>query len=132
MVALSLKHGEFKFAEGKNWNLPPEVLSEVQHVLHKHFDWDTSGWNPRFTRIESPKQTDGHSCGILALSLIESFCSGEPVHYLAKDIVSHRIKWLTRCVSLHQEVLSEGHRQRTKMGLANDAYMKVLSHASIY
>lgn len=131
MISLSLKDGEFMFAEGKNWCLPQEMLSEAQRVLHEHLDWDTSKWNPRFNRIESPKQTDGNSCGILALSLIESFCSGEPVQYVAKDVISHRIKWLTRCIDLHQEVLSEGRRQRMTMASATDKYIKVLSDALI-
>ena len=102
VVSISLKDQEIQVADGLTRSPPVALVRTIKHFLSQHLNITIDRWGKEYTRISSPQQVDGHSCGPVALAVIESLYSAcNYVDWNAADEVAHRIQWIRRCINLH-------------------------------
>lgn len=133
MIVVSFKDQEIKFAQGLAKRCPPlDMGMKIGDMLRKHFKIDISEWKNEYVELKSPMQKDHHSCGILTLALIESFCTGITVDYNEKDVDDHRIKWLRKCLHRHLNVIKIPNQQSLALKLLVSTAVFSIPHCSLH
>jgi len=109
IICISLADGVIHHGDGfskPKANLPERLFEIIENVFSRFVGVATSTWNkvnPVFECVKSPRQTDGHSCGIVCLVLIERFVlNKQSVDWNPANDNFYRAMWLERCISLHK------------------------------
>ena len=110
MINISFANRRVEYAEGFNREpLPIIIFQEIMSFLKEHLEVDTTSWDSLPKRREAPQQTDGYSCGPIALECILDVCSGfdpskfEPIIWDESLADQRRLDWINRSVWQHWE-----------------------------
>lgn len=127
MIVLSFTEREIRFAEGLNRSPPYDLVDKIKATFHMYFHVNISDWKDSVTRVPSPPQNDGDSCGILTLSHIESLYSGRPIEYNSQpsSVASLRLRWIDRCVRTHIQTQGFVHREIARSSVSAEYGLKV-------
>jgi Ulp1 family protease len=99
-VFISLRDGSVQVADGLDHVPPDNLVPAVISFVSKHLKVETRKWKPSYERLQAPKQSDGHSCGPIALAMFEQEFSGENINWTPQSAKICRINWIRRCISL--------------------------------
>lgn len=100
---INLKDQRIQIADSLSRSPPPKFVQTLLYVL-RVIGVDTSDWNPKCGRLRCPRQQDGQSCGVAALSFIQATCAeahSAADRWSPENSDIYRIRWLERMISYH-------------------------------
>jgi hypothetical protein len=103
MVAIvDFGNRKFLVAEGKYWTVPVNLRRLLFSFL-KSVASDAMEGFPPMARMKCPIQVDSHSCGIVALSVLQGFCVNDKEEDQWSQDAHHgyRLLWLERLLKHH-------------------------------
>jgi len=103
---IDLKGQRIQVADSLDMPPPPNFVRALLYVLGIA-GINTSEWSPVWERLPCPIQQDGHSCGVAALSFIQSRCADSDItglQWSPQNSDIYRLRWLEQIVSHHDPV----------------------------
>jgi hypothetical protein len=100
LATISFKHKQFHIRDGLT-SPHPDFCTPLKNLFSRFLDLDLSKWELR--RKDCPQQLDGHSCGVIVLSMMEQLSLDKPNELWKPEKASqHRREWLKRAIQRHE------------------------------
>lgn len=100
---IDFKSKKIKVADSLGTPPPQQLVQAVFYVLNL-VEIDTSHWNTKWSRLRCPRQNDSHSCGVAALSFIQSRIVRSNLRadkWAPEYSDLYRLLWLERLINHH-------------------------------
>ena len=125
LVIISFQKKEIAVADSLKSDPPSNFYEIVRYFLTAFLEVDMTDWAPEYEREPCPRQTDGHSCGVVVLSLLDDLCSGGSTSPWCPDMAAHfRVLWLGRIIEHDKNA-----RKLLDQGSNNPAHVLLRSSA---
>lgn len=96
---VSFQKKQISVADSLEADPPSDFYEIIQYFLTTFLEIDMTDWRKNWVRDSCPRQKDGHSCGVVVLSLLDYFCSDEYSDpWCPKMAMQFRVLWLRRLI----------------------------------
>lgn len=99
---VSFEKKQIAFADSLNLPPPANYYEIILHLLQNILKIDTTHWYSKVMRWSCPSQTDGWSCGVVALSFLHNLCDKSTAPWCSEMAIQFRVLWLRRIIEHHQ------------------------------
>jgi Ulp1 family protease len=96
---VSFQKKQISIADSLKADPPSNFYETIQYFLVTFLKIDVTDWRKNWVRESCPRQKDGHSCGVVVLSLLDYLCSeGDSDSWCPDMAMQFRVLWLRRLI----------------------------------